>query len=448
MSNNTSKILANFIVNTQDCGHLYDIIVPAVADCFGCIIAGAKSEVSKKVARTLCRFGKGNTRVYGSKLSLSLPYAALLNATAGHSWDLDDYEEPGNTHLSVVLLPAMLATGSIVRCSGKDFLDAYAIGSEVIMRLGEAITLQHYARGFHSTATLGALGVAAATSRLLALSEEQASHSLALSISQAIGYTKQFGSNAKPIQAGLAARAGIESTLLAKNGVTANLDIINDWRGFSGLLGSHCENRFLKLEKCLGNPWAIEEYGLILKSWPSCGYTHRMMTNAIELRDKLGTNFDDIVLIKASLPKFHFDILPFKDPKDRNQALFSLPACTAQALVKGTLSLKHSETKFWEEPKIQQLMKIMRVDTKIPKNPTKNYDPEEPDILTLVKASGEEIKNYCAYPLGAPQNPMNMKQLSEKFNSITGEPISNFFALLKWPDSSDASAFFNSHSNH
>ena len=132
MSNNISKILANFIVNAQNCSHLNEFIVPAVADCFGCIIAGAKSEVSKKVARTLCQFGKGNTRVYGSKLSLSLPYAALLNATAGHSWDLDDYEEPGNTHLSVVLLPAMLATADIVRCSGKDFLDAYAIGSEEV----------------------------------------------------------------------------------------------------------------------------------------------------------------------------------------------------------------------------------------------------------------------------------------------------------------------------
>ena len=51
------------------------------------------------------------------------------------------------------------------------------------------------------------------------------------------------------LQVGLAARA-VESALLAKNGVKLT-DIINDWRGFSGLLGSHCENRFLKLEKCL-----------------------------------------------------------------------------------------------------------------------------------------------------------------------------------------------------
>ena len=58
-------------------------------------------------------------------------------------------------------------------------------------------TLQHYARGFHSTATIGALGVSSYFSTL-ALEEEQTSHSLALSISQAIGYTKQFGSNANP----------------------------------------------------------------------------------------------------------------------------------------------------------------------------------------------------------------------------------------------------------
>ena len=33
----------------------------------------------------------------------------LLNAVAGHSLDRDDWEIPGNSHASVVMLPALLA---------------------------------------------------------------------------------------------------------------------------------------------------------------------------------------------------------------------------------------------------------------------------------------------------------------------------------------------------
>ena len=49
----------------------------------------------------------------------------MVNAIAGHALDFDDWEVPGNTHVSVVLVPAILAASAGCKLSGEAALDAY-----------------------------------------------------------------------------------------------------------------------------------------------------------------------------------------------------------------------------------------------------------------------------------------------------------------------------------
>ena len=414
---------------------------PAVADCFGCILAGADSEVARRVVTTLHPYGAGPVPLYGRAETLSAPYAALINAVAGHAWDLDDWEEPGNTHPTVVLLPALLAAAHIRSASGADLLAAYAVGAEIIMRLGEALTLDHYARGFHSTATLGTIGVAGAVSRLLHLSQAQTAHALALSVSQATGYTLQFGSNAKPLQAGWAARNGLEATLLAAQGATGQAHVLDHARGFSGLMGRHDADRVAQALSRLGAPWAVQDYGLILKPWPSCGYTHRLMTAALTLRPQVAHRLGEVTAIHARLPDFHAAILPFHIPGTRNEALFSAPACIAQMLVTGNLTLADSAQGFWADPAVDRLGRLTSVTPEPARNTDMNFDPDQPDVLRI--SLGEQVlEATCPYPLGAPQNPMNTAQLSAKFAGLTGQQPRSFQGLLDWPNAPDIAGFF------
>ena len=433
--------LAGFAALAQPGTDLAEVIAPAVADCFGCILAGADSEVARQVVTALQPFGAGPVALYGRTETLSAPYAALVNAVAGHAWDLDDWEEPGNTHPTVVLLPALLAAAHIRPASGADLLAAYAVGTEIIMRLGEALTLDHYARGFHSTATLGTIGAAGAVSRLLHLSRAQTAHALALSVSQATGYTLQFGSNAKPLQAGWAARNGLEAALLAAQDVTGQVDVLDHDRGFSGLMGCHDADRFARALSRLGTPWAVQEYGLILKPWPSCGYTHRLMTAALTLRSQVAHRLDDITALHACLPDFHAEILPFHVPDTRNEALFSAPACIAQMLVTGNLTLADSAQGFWTNPTVDRLIRLTSITPEDARNTDLNYDPDQPDVLRI--SLGEEVlETACPYPLGAPQNPMSTAQLAAKFAALTRQPPDSFQDLLDWPNAPDIAAFF------
>lgn len=438
--------LGRFAAEAEPPSRLARRIGPAAADCFGCILAGAGSAAARQVATALAQLGGGEVPLYGQGPGLPAGAAALANAVAGHAWDLDDWEEPANTHPTIVLLPALLAAAHLRRLSGTEMLAAYAAGYEAIVRLGEAVTLDHYARGFHSTATLGAMGSAAACARGLGLSAEEAAHAIAISASQAAGYWVQFGSTAKPLQAGFAARAGLEAAVLARAGATGRPDVLEHENGFAGLMGNATADSFASAMAKLGRPWAVEEWGLFIKPWPSCSYIHRLMTAALELRPRLEGRFSRIVHVEAELPDFHRAILPFDRPASRTEALFSIPACLAQVLVTGNLTLADSASSFWQGGEVARLIPLTQVIAAPARNPALNYDPGQPDRLKITLDNGDVLETVCHYPVGAPRNPLTTEQLSAKFHAITGRPAEGFPSLVCWTEAHDIAEFFKENS--
>ena len=128
-----------------------------IADSIGCIVAGAASEVTEPVLAYLARTGRqGSTPVLGTSLTVDPEAAALANGTFGHALDYDDDALLTAVHPTVAMVPALLAGGGSP--DGARFIDAYAIGVEVAIKLGIGIGIDHYERGFHGTSTLGTLG--------------------------------------------------------------------------------------------------------------------------------------------------------------------------------------------------------------------------------------------------------------------------------------------------
>ncbi|WP_052249030.1 MmgE/PrpD family protein [Leisingera sp. ANG-Vp] len=431
---------ARFSASAEPPEDLLPIVSRAVADCFGCILAGTKSDVARAARVALLPVGAGPAPLYGTPQTATPAYAALLNAVSGHAYDLDDWEEPGNTHPTIVIFPALLAVAEIVPLSGARMFAAYCVGFEMICRLGEAVTLDHYTRGFHSTATLGTIGATAACARALGLTAEQTAHAMAIAVSQATGYTTQFGSSVKPLQAGFAARAAYEAALLARAGATGKPQVLDSSRGFNGLMGAGTSETFATAASKLGSPWALQEYGLLIKPWPSCSYIHRLMTIALELRGQ--APHANIKEVRATMPDFHKAILPFDRPATQTEALFSVPACTAQVLVAGDLTMADSAVGFWQRPDVARLIDATTVTTVKPLNPARNYDPAQPDRLELVLRNGRVLSGTCGYPLGSRQTPMSDGQYAAKHHSITSRPAAEFDRLLAWTEAPDIADHF------
>lgn len=406
-----------------------------VFDVLGCILVGASTDIAQRARAAVRQMGSGlGSPVFGTDMDTSRSHAALLNATAGHALDFDDWEIPGNSHPSVVMIPALLAAADR-HTSGRDLVTPYLVGFETIARLGEAMNFEHYDKGWHTTATLAALGATAAVSRLRALDPAQTTHALSLAVSRASGYTCQFGSNAKPLQAGFAAQTGVECALLAQAGLTGQAHVLEHTKGLMALTAGTSPTELTRALDRLGSPLALSQYGLVLKPWPSCGYTHRIMTCALQLAPELG-DLGDIDRIDLHLPDFHAAILPFHTPTNRSEALFSLPFVCAMGLLRRRLSLRDVSHPTWDEPAIVSLITKTEIHPFSPVKPDLNYAPEDPDKLSITLRSGRVLSATCTYPLGAPQNPMAPSQIRSKFASNAGPvPEGWIDAMFDWPNS-------------
>jgi 2-methylcitrate dehydratase PrpD len=437
--------LTRFTPSSASLGYLRDAFI----DTYGCMLIGAQQPVALKTRQALEASGQIHAQasavVYGTDCRAAPAAAAMANAVAGHALEFDDWEIPGNTHISVVLLPAILAAGSGRHLGGAAAIDAYLAGYETIARIGEAINLEHYDRGWHATATIGAIGAAAAVARLFSLGPEKTTNALALATSRALGYNAQFGSEAKPVQVGFAVDGGVTAAFLATAGVTGQAHMLEHARGMAAMMSHADVDRVARAMDKLGPAAAIDEYHIVFKPWPCCGYTHRIMTAMLELRER-GIDPGTIEQIELHLPDMHAGILPFAQPRDRSEALFSLPFCAAMALLTGNLTITDIAAEAWHREDVRALIDRTVVRPFKVARPELNYDPEQPDRVVLI---GRDSRHDAAiaYPLGSPQRPISQAQLQQKFRLNAGldeaacEPL--WKRLHGWQQAEDIHRLFS-----
>jgi 2-methylcitrate dehydratase PrpD len=198
-------------------------------DWVACGIAGA-GEADFAAFRRAQMTEEGPAQVFGGGV-LGAAAAALVNGTLSHALDYDDTHFAHIGHPSVAVLPAVMALAQTLDTSLDDAIDAATIGVEASIMVGVWLGRDHYQIGFHQTATAGAFGATLGAARLLGLDAGATRNALGLCASMASGVKGQFGTMAKPLNAGLAARTGVEAALWAQAGMTAAQD------GLAGPLG-------------------------------------------------------------------------------------------------------------------------------------------------------------------------------------------------------------------
>jgi len=399
-----------------------EFVRDALIDTYGCMLIGASQAVARKTHQALINGGQINDHaracIYGTHYCATPGAAAMANAVAGHALEFDDWEVPGNTHISVVLFPAILAASCERPLSGTEAINAYLAGYETIARIGEAMNLEHYDQGWHATSTIGAIGVAAAVSRLLQLDSAQTTNALAIATSRALGYNAQFGSEAKPLQVGFAVEGGILAANLAATGLTGQAHMLEHDSGMVALMGHRFVERIDHAMSRISVKPAIDEYHIVFKPWPSCGYTHRIMTGMLELRSR-GIDPASIDHLEFYLPDMHAGILPFRQPANQSEALFSLPYCAAMVLLTGDLTITDIETGSRQRDDVKQMIAKTSVKGFKPKRPELNFDPEQPDRIVIESSGGSQLVEI-PYPLGSPQQPMSETRHLNKFQLNSG----------------------------
>ncbi|HRM20237.1 MAG TPA: MmgE/PrpD family protein, partial [Trichococcus flocculiformis] len=158
--------------------------------------------------------------------------AALVNGFMGHALDYDDVHSDVRGHPSSVILPALFALAAGRGISGKQFLDAYIIGVEVMARLGQAFGTISYLQGWHNTSLLGGVAATFAGARLLGFTVAETQNAVGIAASQAAGLRVQFGTEMKPLHAGLAAQQAVQSIELTQQGFLGSAAALDTTSGY------------------------------------------------------------------------------------------------------------------------------------------------------------------------------------------------------------------------
>jgi 2-methylcitrate dehydratase PrpD len=301
----------------------------AILDGLACAIAGRDEPVAARL-RSWARAQGGSeaATLWGSGERVPAGLAALVNGAAAHALDFDDVSWAMNGHPTVPLLPAALAAAEVADASGAALLRAFVAGFEIEARVGQMLGRPHYERGWHATATAGVFGATAAAGLLLGLDAGQLRRAFGIACSRAAGTRANFGTDTKPLHAGLAARAGLEAAEFAKLGVSAREDALEAEMGLADLYGAGRP----KLPQ-LGAPFALERPGLELKPYPSCRFTHRAIDAVLALREKHGESA--LRAIEIASDPLGLKILIYPTPRTGLEAKFSLQYCAAVAWLDG-----------------------------------------------------------------------------------------------------------------
>jgi 2-methylcitrate dehydratase PrpD len=269
--------------------------------------------------------GRPRATLLGSGRKAGMTQAAIVNGAASHVLDFDDVHTKSRVHPSAPLYPAILATAEAKESTGQDIVAAFVAGVEVQSRLGIYMGDDHYAGGWHNTATLGSFGATVAAGRLLGLDENKLVRAMGINATMASGLRTSFGTMCKPFQVGRASANGLFAAQLALRGVDSCDDVIGRADGFGATFGKR-----LSADAATASPDEFEVRRILFKYHASCFGTHAPIEAAREVRRGL-EGLQHIAAIEVTVEPQYLTVCNFTEPRTETEAKFSIAHTVALA---------------------------------------------------------------------------------------------------------------------
>ena len=301
----------------------------------------------RRYAATLATGGPAS--IFGIGSGAAAADAAMVNGGLIHSLEYDDTHAGSIVHGSAVLAAAALAAGQAAGSSGAAMLTAYALGWEVLVRLGLAAPGAFQAHGFQVTSVGGPLVAALIAADLHGLDEEQSIAALGIALSQSSGVFEFLsnGSSVKSLHPGWAAHGGLIAAGLAATGLTGPLTAIEGRYGlFASFAGdAAAPGRLDSLLADLGSVWHLADAAYKFHS--CCHYIHPFI-EATGILAARGLTPEVVRRLLCRVPAGAATIIcePWaakQAPDTPHAARWSLPIAVATRLVHGRVDLASFE---------------------------------------------------------------------------------------------------------
>ena len=378
----------------------------------GSTVLGARMTVPRLLAGYVQGMtGPAEAGVVGLGFSTSAELAAMMNCNSSHCTELEDVAWP-EAQYTCCLIPAVFSLGQKLGSSGRDLLEAIIIGFEVAARPG-MICSNHgaAARGFLSCANNGTIGVAAGAAKLMKLPEAGIRDALTLATSVGGGLVRQTGSAAHVVEAGFAGRDGLMAASLAALGLGGNPTIMDGKAGYYDALAGQPEIDF---ELGTGGEARILAVGQ--KKYPCCYLLQRDIDAVKALIADHSINPEAVAEVVVEVNRAYPTIVKYNEPKDVEEARFSLPHVIGAALAGEPMDFRtFSEAKLRDPAILRYRSKVRMVV-----HDEWGYDQLGPqDLITIRMSGGEEYSATCTTAHGDADDKLSRQETIAKFVACT-----------------------------
>lgn len=385
--------------------------VKAIVDTLAVATAGyERSPTASLYASEIAPRLRDGATVLGGWWKTARHLAASANSFSAHSLEYDDWLREGYVHAGSVVVPTVIALSERF-ADWRTVVEAVVVGYEVAARIGYAAGREHYVL-WHATGTAGAMGAAAAASRVLGLTPRAAANAISIAGYFATGVWGfvEAGSSIKPMSPAHASLMGCVAAKLAEKGTTTSTRVLEGDRGFCRAMAPKC-----RLEYVLSPPW---DYAILrngYKLYPCCRHTHSAIDAAIRLVNEDGVRGTDVEELEIRTFSEAASIAHIRLPRSLEEARFSLTFVTSVALVYGRVGLREMEEGL-RDGRVLRLAREAKVTV------DRDLDAEFPrkqPALVRVKVSGSWFERLVETPLGDPDNPVSLSSLIAKAGSLS-----------------------------
>ncbi len=413
-----------------------EAVKEAILDYVGVTLSGyfeKCSEIVRKIVITMG--GNAQATIWGTKIKSSVILATLANGTAAHALDYDDVNTIMRSHPSIQLLPALFSLMEYEHRDGKELIEAYVAGFEVGTILGRVLNPNLVLNGWFPVGTLGTLMQTVACSKLLDLDANQIKMSLGIAANLASGLRCNNGTMAKPLMAGQVGCNGILATLLAREGMTADRQALENRFGFFENFTHGDLGGLQDAVGSLGERMDIVESGISHKLYPSCAGTHMAIESALNIVGERPINIEEIENIVVKISSHAKYPLIHPRPHTELEAKFSLEYCVARAIIDGEMGPSQFTPEKIVDPKIINLIEKIKPEY---------FDPPHdesvgnwyrfPVTINVYLKNGTMLTSRVDHIKGSQENPITTTDLESKFHNccLKKMPTMNIDQVMKF----------------
>ena len=372
----------------------------------GTTIAGSSAEGCGAMVEFYKEMGgkeEATILIHGGKVPAQ--NAAFVNSVMARALDFCDAMAPG-VHIGSSAVPAAFAAAELAGgCSGRDFLTALTVGTELSARLNLSESAYD---GFDPTGVCSVFAATAVASRILRLDNAQTWNAMALAFNKSGGSFQANidGSLAVRVIQGWVAQSGITCAQLARAGITGPENFLKGIYGYFHLFGRDAIDSNNVIGE-LGERFQLQD--MVFKKYPSCGLTQGCTEAILSLMDEEGLRPRDVDHIDVSVPPYAYKLVGHQfrlGENPRVNAQFSIQYCVASALLRGDAKLQHFEEAAVRDQDVMAFSKKISVTA----DPGLNERGHTALDMRVVSGRGTQYYKQVEIAPGFPGNPLTQEE--------------------------------------